>query len=121
MALCRYLGVKFSVRGGGNLHNPGFSSNDGGAVISLAKFTQVVLSNDHSTCDVGVGLRRLDVYEALDSYGLAVTGGRVPRIGVPGLILGGRLSFQNSEQGLSCMGVVDYEVIPPGKPWLIIC
>lgn len=77
----------------------------------MSKFTQLNISKDRSTVDVGLGLRWFDVYKGLDPYGLAVTGGRVPPVGVPGLLLGGGLSFQSSEHGLSCMGVVNYEVL----------
>lgn len=94
------------------MHNPGFTSNDGGVVISLEKFDQIALSDDKSTCDVGPGLRWIDVYKSLDSHGLTVTGGRVPHVGVPGLLLGGGLSFQNSEHGFGSAGVLDYEVCP---------
>ncbi|RDW77834.1 hypothetical protein BP6252_05887 [Coleophoma cylindrospora] len=111
LLLIRFLGAKFSIRGGGHLQIPGFNSNDGGVVISMSRFTQCTLSEDKKLVDVGLGLTWLDVYRALDPFGLAVTGGRVPSVGVPGLLLGGGLSFQNSEHGLSCMGVVNYEVV----------
>ncbi|KAG2420464.1 hypothetical protein HFD88_000076 [Aspergillus terreus] len=111
LALCRSLGTKFSIRGGGHLQNPGFTSNDGGVVISMSRFTQLVVSEDKSTVDVGLGLRWLDVYKGLDPYGITVAGGRVPPVGVPGLLLGGGLSFQNSEYGLGCTNVVEYEVV----------
>jgi hypothetical protein len=89
-------------------------------VIGLSKFTQCVLSEDKKTVDVGLGLRWLDVYKALDPYDVAVTGGRVPPVGVSGLLLGGGLSFQNSEHGFSCMGVVNYEVSLKAFPCLKI-
>lgn len=76
----------------------------------MSKFTQMILSEDKKTVDVGLGNRWLDVYKALDPHGFAVTGGRVPSVGVPGLLLGGGLSFQNSKHGFSCMGVINYEV-----------
>lgn len=110
LAVCRFLQHKFSVRGGGHLQIPGFTSNEDGVVISLSKFSQVVVSDDKSTVDIGVGLRWLDVYKALDPYSLAVVGGRMPTVGVPGLLLGGGISFQNSEYGLGCMNIVNYEV-----------
>ncbi|GLB13082.1 hypothetical protein AtubIFM61612_000481 [Aspergillus tubingensis] len=100
LALCRFFNINFSVRGGGHLQNPGFTSNNGGVVISLSKFDHVKLSEDKSTADVGLGLRWLDVYKALDPYGLAVAGGRIPTVGVPGLLLGGGISFQNSQYGV---------------------
>lgn len=76
----------------------------------MKNFADLSVSNDLSTVDIGVGLTWLEVYKALDSYGLTVTGGRVPSVGVAGLLLGGGLSFQNSQHGLSCNGVVEYEV-----------
>ncbi|RDW70583.1 FAD-binding oxidoreductase [Aspergillus mulundensis] len=111
LSLCVLFNIKFSVRGGGRLNHSGANSNDGGVVISLAEFNQVRLSDDQSTADIGVGLRWLDVYKALEPHGLAVAGGRVPHVGVPGLILGGGISFQNSQYGIGAMGVVNYEVV----------
>ncbi|RDW81344.1 FAD-binding oxidoreductase [Aspergillus mulundensis] len=113
LALIRFLNAKFSIRGGGHLQNPGFSSNDGGIVIYFCKgeFTQLVLSPDKETVEIGVGLRWADVYERLDGYGLAVAGGREPRVGVAGLLLSGGLSYQCGEVGVGCMGVVEYEVV----------
>ena len=110
LAVCRFLRLKFSIRGGGHLQIPGFTSNHDGVVISLSKFSQVDVSKDKSTADIGVGLRWLEVYKALDPHGLAVAGGRMPTVGVSGLLLGGGISFQNSEYGLGCMNVVNYEV-----------
>lgn len=110
LALCRFFDVCFSVRGGGHLQNPGFTSNNGGVVISLSKFNHVKLSDDKSTADVGLGLSWLDVYKALDPHRLAVAGGRIPTVGVPGLLLGGGISFQNSQYGVGAMGVSSYEV-----------
>lgn len=92
------------------MHNPGFTSNEDGVVISMCKFTDLTLSDDRSTVEIGFGLTWLEVYKRLEPYGLTVTGGRVPSVGVAGLLLGGGLSFQNSEHGLSCSGVVEYEV-----------
>jgi FAD/FMN-containing dehydrogenase len=102
--------VTFSIRGGGHLQNPGFCSNDGGVVIRLSKFRHVTISEDRKTTNIGVGLTWLEVYRELDQYDVAVTGGRMPSVGVSGLLLGGGLSFQNSEHGFSCSGVVNFEV-----------
>ncbi|TVY50645.1 Bifunctional solanapyrone synthase [Lachnellula cervina] len=111
LALVKFLGATFSIRGGGHLQNPGFTSNDGGVVISLCHLTGITLSEDKKTATIGAGLNWLQVYKELHAHDLTVTGGRVPSVGVPGLLLGGGLSFQNSEHGFSCMGVVNYEVV----------
>jgi FAD/FMN-containing dehydrogenase len=109
LRICKAIGAKFSVRGGGHLQNPGFTSNNGGVVISMCKFKDISLSADKSVAKISPGLTWLEVYNALDKYDVTVTGGRVPSVGVPGLLLGGGLSFQNSEYGFSCMGVENYE------------
>lgn len=93
------------------MSNPGFNSNENGVVISMRKFKDITLSEDRSTAEIGFGLTWMEVYRALEPYGLTVTGGRVPSVGVAGLLLGGGLSFQNGEHGSSCSGVVEYEVI----------
>ncbi|CZR56975.1 uncharacterized protein PAC_06864 [Phialocephala subalpina] len=111
LTLVTFLEATFSIRGGGHLQNPGFTSNNGGVVISLENFKSITVNEDKSTASLGAGLNWLEVYKALDHYGLTVTGGRVPSVGVPGLLLGGGLSFQNSEHGFSCTGVVDYEIV----------
>ncbi|KAJ5382261.1 FAD-binding type 2 [Penicillium concentricum] len=111
LALCRFLDIKFSIRSGGHLHNPGFTSNNGGVVLLMNKFNTVSLSEDRLTADIGVGQTWFDVYKALEEYGLTVTGGRQPSVGVAGLLLGGGLAFQNSERGLSSHGVVEYEIV----------
>ena len=106
----KFLGATFSIRGGGHLQNPGFTSNDGGVVISLCHLKGITIAGDKKTATIGAGLNWLEVYKELHEHDLTVTGGRVPSVGVPGLLLGGGLSFQNSEHGFSCMGVVNYEV-----------
>jgi len=125
LTLCKFLGATFSIRGGGHLQNPGFCSNDGGVVISLSKFRDIKLSQDKSTATIGLGLTWLEVYKALEAHDIAVTGGRIPSVGVPGLLLGGGLSFQNSEHGFSCSGVVNYEAgsirVKFGKTAKFIC
>lgn len=76
----------------------------------MKKFNAVLLSEDRSAVQIGVGQTWLDVYKALEGHGLAVTGGRHPSVGVGGLLLGGGLAFQNSERGLASHGIIEYEV-----------
>ncbi|OOG00783.1 hypothetical protein ASPCADRAFT_511678 [Aspergillus carbonarius ITEM 5010] len=95
LALCRFFHIQFSIR----------------VVISLSALDQVRLSEGKSTADIGVGLRWLQVYRQLDEHGVAVAGGRVPSVGVPGLLLGGGISFQNSQYGVGAMAVSNYEVV----------
>ena len=87
-------------------------------MINLKNLCQTTLSDDRKTASIGTGAKWRDVYSALESEGLAVTGGRAPSIGVGGYLLGGGLSFQHSGKGFACMNVVDYEVSPCCMPLL---
>lgn len=50
---------------------------------------QVTVDASLGIASLGPGGRWGDVYEALDPYGVSVIGGRIPHVGVGGLILGG--------------------------------
>ena len=76
----------------------------------MTNFNRVSVSEEQTTVDVGAGLTRSKVYQELDPLILAVTGGRIPSVGVSGLLLRGGLSFHRGTKGLSCNGVVEYEV-----------
>lgn len=89
-----YFQVKFAVRSGGHSPNPGFSSiGQGGVLLDLQKLDQIVLSSDKSVASLGPGGRWGDVISTLDAQGATVIGGRIPDVGVGGLILGGMSSF----------------------------
>lgn len=105
-------GVKFAVRSGGHSPNPGWSSvGEQGVLIDLQKLNQIALSSDGSRVSVGPGARWGDVYAALDSHGLSVIGGRVPDVGVAGLILGGGLSYFTGKYGTAADNVQNFEIV----------
>lgn len=57
----------------------------------MSKLNQVTVNADRSVASLGPGGRWGDVYATLDAYegDFGVIGGRLPTIGVGGLILGG--------------------------------
>lgn len=86
-----FFEVKFSVRSGGHSPNPGWSSIDNqGILLDLEKLDSISVSNDLSYASVGPGARWNDVYLTLGEQEVVVVGGRVPSVGVGGLILGGK-------------------------------
>lgn len=88
--------MKFAVRSGGHSPNPGWASiTQSGILIDLSALNNITVSEDKSTITVGPGQRWGDVYDFLDSYGVGVIGGRIPHVGVGGLILGGELNPSN--------------------------
>jgi FAD/FMN-containing dehydrogenase len=100
----------FAVRGGGHMPIPGYANTDGGVLIGLTNLNQSQLSKDKSIVSVGPGLRWEQVYEYLEPYGLVTLGGRVGLVGVPGLLLGGGISFYSNQHGFAADNVVAFEV-----------
>ena len=72
-----------------------------GVLLSSSKLTRIALSSDNSHVSVQPGNRWGDVYEYLEPFGLSVVGGRIGSVGVPGLLLGGGVSFFGEEYGFA--------------------
>lgn len=89
---------------------PGYADINGGVMIALTNLNQVTLSSDKSIVSVGPGRRWEEVYGVLEPSGLIVLGGRVGLVGVPGLLLGGGISFYSNQYGFASDNVVAYEV-----------
>lgn len=90
--------VPFAIKSGGHQFNRGFSSTDGGVLISFRpNLASISLSEDGETAEVGPGARWQEASEALDPSDKCVVGGRVGNVGVGGYILGGGLSFLTTQ------------------------
>ncbi|KAF9639259.1 FAD linked oxidase [Lasiodiplodia theobromae] len=74
---------------------------------------QIVLSEDNSTVEIGMGLTWADVYEELDDAGYNVVGGRVVGPGVGGFTLGGGFSWKTNQYGLTCDTVKSFTLVFP--------
>ncbi|ORY68296.1 uncharacterized protein BCR38DRAFT_463837 [Pseudomassariella vexata] len=101
----------FAVRGGGHMLVRGANSIDHGILIVLSNLSRIAISEDRETVQVGPGLRWSDVYNYLLPFDRAVVGGRIGNVGVPGLLLGGGLSFHSYQYGWAMDNVVEYEVV----------
>lgn len=103
----------FAVRGGGHMPHAGAANiNSTGVLLSTASLSQVEVTDDHKTVNVGPGNRWVDVYKGLEPYGLTVVGGRLGVVGVPGLLLGGGVSFFGNEYGWASANIASYTVCP---------
>lgn len=89
MKIICYLQTPFAVRSGGHSPNPGSSSIESGILIDLSKLDSMSIGEDRNIFTVGPGARWGKVYEYLDAYDVTVIGGRIPHVGVGGLLLGG--------------------------------
>ncbi|KAF2876999.1 hypothetical protein BDV95DRAFT_589646 [Massariosphaeria phaeospora] len=112
LKIIRFFRIQFAVRSGGHSPNPGWSSIDEpGVLIDLQKLDQISVSADKKVASLGPGGRWGEVYEALDPYGLSVIGGRIPQVGVAGVILGGGFFHFSGEYGLAADNVKNFEVV----------
>ena len=113
MRIVTLTGSKFATRSGGHNPNPGYGSIDSiGILIDMVNIKTLRISHDRKTISIGPGNRWEDVYHGLTGSGVFVTGGRVPPVGVGGLMLGGGMPFFSSLYGLASDAVQDYEVNP---------
>lgn len=103
--------VQFAVRSGGHSPNPGWSSIGGeGLLLDLQRMAGAQLSPDGTFASIWPGARWGDVYSTLDAVGAVVAGGRVPTIGVGGLVLGGGISHLSNQFGLVADAARGFEV-----------
>ncbi|WYZ41750.1 hypothetical protein EsH8_V_000645 [Colletotrichum jinshuiense] len=103
--------VRFAIKSGGHGSWPGWSSTDGGLLISLDLLNGVQNIADKGYALVGPGTRWVDVYASLELQGVTVLGGRFASVGVGGLLVGGGLSYHSGLHGLACDNVLNYEVV----------
>lgn len=75
--------------------------NSTGVQISSTNLKTLLLSEDKKTMSIGPGPRWGDVFEYLDGTNLTVVGGRLAPVGVPGLLLGGGISYFSYSKGLA--------------------
>lgn len=103
--------TKFAVRGGGHMGIRGANSIDNGPLIVMSNLTTLELAEDRQSVWVGSGLTWGDVYAYLDRFGLAVAGGRLSAVGVPGLLLSGGINFHGNQHGWAADNVIEYEIV----------
>lgn len=84
--------------------------NSSGVLLSTFGLSQLQISKDHSTVNVGPGNRWVDVYKYIEPYGLSTVGGRLGVVGVPGYIIGGGVAFFSNEYGWASANVVSFTV-----------
>ena len=90
--------INFAIRSGGHSPSPGAANINNGVLIDMSDFNQVDYNAANSLVTIGPGQTWGDVYSHLDQYNVTVVGGRVLSVGVGGLILGGKSSYQRESE-----------------------
>ncbi|KAK6217596.1 hypothetical protein LQW54_003318 [Pestalotiopsis sp. IQ-011] len=105
-------GVSFAMRGGGHMPTANAANiNSSGVLLSSSGMTQLQLSEDQSTIEIGAGNKWGEVYEYLKPFKLAVVGGCSGLVGVAGFILGGGISFFGNQYGWASANVAQFDCI----------
>ncbi|KAI6450586.1 hypothetical protein MCOR22_001740 [Pyricularia oryzae] len=104
-------GTQWAVRGGGHMGIRGANNIDKGMLIVMSGIKTLRISEDRTAVHVGPGNKWGDVYDYLAQFDVAVAGGRLGPVGVPGLLLGGGVSFYGHQAGWSADNVLEYEVV----------
>lgn len=73
----------------GNAAFAGSANIDQGVIIDLCSLAYISVAPDRTGTLVGSGATWGQIYAALDPMNLTVVGGRVPPVGLGGLLLGG--------------------------------
>lgn len=103
--------VRLAVKSGGHGSWPGWSSTDGGVLISMDLINGIQNVADKGYALVGSGAHWVDVYKSLEPQGVTAIGGRFASIGVGGLLVGGGISYFSGLHGMACDNVLNYEVV----------
>lgn len=117
LAFATKYGLPLALRSGGHSYvgaSAGGASGTGFApslVISTARLTDVTLSTDGSTAQVGAGASLVQVYDAVGSAGRAIAGGSCATVGVTGLTLGGGVGVLVRSFGLACDQLTGVEIV----------
>jgi FAD/FMN-containing dehydrogenase len=108
LAFARKYKIPVAARSGGHSYG-GWSSNNGGLIIDVAKLNTVSVSGANAT--VGTGTRLIDVYNGLAAHGRGLAAGSCPTVGVAGLTLGGGVGVLARAHGLTCDALESVQLV----------
>jgi len=81
--------IHLAIRGTGHTPFAGSANIENGVTVDMRGLKGVSLNADSSVVEIGVGETWGSVYDELEKHSLTTAGGRVGRVGVGGLVLGG--------------------------------
>ncbi|ESK88810.1 putative fad dependent oxidoreductase [Moniliophthora roreri MCA 2997] len=109
----------FAIKSGGHGVARGFSSTPG-VQISLSRFNDIAYDATASKVKIGAGLTWDQVYTLLEPFNVKVMGGRVPGVGVGGLLLGGGFGYFTDQYGLGVDNIVSLDLVLPDGTFTVV-
>lgn len=107
----RRAGTQWAVRGGGHMGIKGSNNIDKGMLIVMSGLKTLEVSDDRQSAFIGPGNKWGDVYSYLAEFNVTAAGGRLAPVGVPGLLIGGGVSYLGNQVGWAADNVLEYEVV----------
>ncbi|KAK6352396.1 hypothetical protein TWF730_009223 [Orbilia blumenaviensis] len=109
MKLITLSQADFNVVGGGHSAIKGWANTEDGVLIILSGLTGVKVKPGYA--EVSTGERWGNVFTVLDQNKLMALGGRMSTVGVPGLVLGGGVSYLTNQLGFVADQVKNFQVV----------
>ncbi|KAH7383972.1 FAD binding domain-containing protein [Pyrenochaeta sp. MPI-SDFR-AT-0127] len=101
----------FGIKSGGHASFKLSNAVKKGVTIDLGFMNATSYDQERSIVTVQPGAKSAETYEALEQYGVAITGGRVGPVGLGGFVSGGGISFHAGVHGWACNNVENFEVV----------
>ncbi|KAF8161975.1 hypothetical protein K438DRAFT_1909861 [Mycena galopus ATCC 62051] len=108
-----------SIKGGGHIAPPGFSSTTG-LLVDMKLFQQVNYNAETQTVDIGPGRLWQDVYKILPLDRTVAGASSCPGVGVAGFNLGGGYSNKTNQFGLAIDNIQSIDVVVPSGEVLTV-
>jgi FAD/FMN-containing dehydrogenase len=99
-----------AVRSGGH-SMAGYGTNEDGLVIDLSSMKAIAVDPVRRIARIEPGLTWVEVANALQQYGLALTAGDTGSVGVGGLLLGGGIGWMVRKYGLAIDHLLAVELV----------
>nr|POE94378.1 fad-dependent monooxygenase yanf [Quercus suber] len=100
-----------AIRSGGHAAADYANGIVNGVTFDLGMMNYTSYDASTTVASIQSGARWGNVYSALTSHNVTVSGGRDAQVGVGGLLLSGGISHYANRVGLSCDTIVNYEIV----------
>lgn len=110
MLWARENDIRVSIRSGGHGYE-GYAVLEDALVIDVSAMSKIEVDLVQGTATVGAGVRLIDLYRQLWSYGMTIPAGACPGVGIAGLTLGGGIGFLSRQFGLTCDNLLAAELV----------
>jgi FAD/FMN-containing dehydrogenase len=110
IAFARKHGLPLAVRSGGH-SLAGFGSVDDGVVLDLSRMKAISIDPERQTARVEPGVISDELAQLAAQYGLGLSTGDAPTVGLGGLTLGGGIGFMVRKYGLTIDSLLSADVV----------